>query len=152
MELNINCLIFQFIRFLESYQSNGINFWAISPQNEPATGLTPNWVLGTCGFSGAMMRDWIKKDLGPALEASGFGKDKVNLMIWDDQLLDIFPFVRTILNDPEAAKYVSGVAYHWYSKRFYELLDEIHENWPSKWLLSTEGSEGVYQPIRGIFK
>uniref|UniRef100_T1L1L4 Glucosylceramidase n=2 Tax=Tetranychus urticae TaxID=32264 RepID=T1L1L4_TETUR len=104
------------VKFLETYVQHGIHFWGVSPQNEPSTGLMPNWPLNTCGFSGHMMRDYIKKDLGPALKKAGFGKDKVKLMIWDDQLLDIMPFIRVILEDKEAAEYVSGVAYHWYSR------------------------------------
>jgi glucosylceramidase len=56
----------------------------------------------------------------------------------------------TILKDKEAAQYVSGIAFHWYSNsRTSEwpdiLLDNIHNKYPNHFLLSSEAChlEGV---------
>ncbi len=59
------------------------------------------------GLSPEVERDFIKKDLGPALAANGY-KD-IKLMMLDDQRLFLPVWVNTILSDPEAKKFVSGM-------------------------------------------
>ena len=58
------------------------------------------------GFTDETERDFIKKDLGPALHASGYGS--VKLMMLDDQRLFVPSWADTILSDPDARRYVSG--------------------------------------------
>ncbi len=58
------------------------------------------------GFLPETERDFIKKDLGPALVENGF-KD-VKLMMLDDQRLFLTVWANTILSDPDAKKYISG--------------------------------------------
>ena len=88
------------------------------------------------------MREWIKQDLGPALHDSGFTKDKLKMMIFDDTLPYMLPFVEKILSDKEAAKYVSGIAHHWYLKSDYETLNKVHDLYPEYFQLQTEACEG----------
>lgn len=64
------------------------------------------------GFSAEAERDFIKLDLGPTLTQEGY-KD-VKIMMLDDQRLFVGHWTKTILSDPDAAKYVSGIALHWY--------------------------------------
>lgn len=59
------------------------------------------------GFTAEVERDFIKKDLGPALVNNGF-KD-VKIMMLDDQRLFTTYWADTILSDPDAKKYVSGL-------------------------------------------
>ena len=56
-------------------------------------------------------RDFVKKHLGPALAKAGYGKDKLNLMLYDDGdvIRNIIPYVDTCLNDTDAAKYINGM-------------------------------------------
>lgn len=131
------------LRFFEAYKENGVEFWGLTPQNEPLTGLSPNYAWNTLGFSSAMMRDFIKKDLGPALKAAGYGPDVIKVMIYDHNNDEILNFVRGVLSDKEAASYVAGIAYHWYTLTdYHDELNKVHENWPDYFLISTEACEG----------
>ena len=58
------------------------------------------------GFTAELERDFIKKDLGPALVNNGF-KD-VKLMMLDDQRLFVTHWAKVILSDPDAKKYITG--------------------------------------------
>ena len=59
------------------------------------------------GFTAELERDFVKKDLGPALHNSGF--KNVSLMIIDDQRLFVSYWAQIILGDPDAKKYISGL-------------------------------------------
>ena len=52
-----------------------------------------------------------KNYLEPALTKAGFGKDKLNLMPFDEghPKVDIISYVDTMFNDKESAKYLSGL-------------------------------------------
>uniref|UniRef100_T1K1B4 Glucosylceramidase n=2 Tax=Tetranychus urticae TaxID=32264 RepID=T1K1B4_TETUR len=130
------------VKFLQAYEALGINFWGLTPENEPNVGLNPGWRWNALGFTGSMMRDFIKKDLGPALKAAGYDKEKLKMMIYDDNLSNLNYFINGIVNDPEAAQYVSGIAYHWYTRKYHEALSEAHYAHPEYFLLSTEACEG----------
>ncbi|KAM7285332.1 lysosomal acid glucosylceramidase-like [Ixodes scapularis] len=49
-----------------------------------------------------------------------------------------------VLGDPEAAKFVQGVAVHWYANDYMGpwVLDKTHNNFPDKFILATEACEG----------
>lgn len=38
------------LRFFEAYRDHGINFWAVTPQNEPTTGADLNYTWQTMFF------------------------------------------------------------------------------------------------------
>ena len=67
------------------------------------------------GYTPEMERDFIKKDLGPTL--AKFGYSDVKVMMLDDVRGMVESWVDTILDDHEAAKYVSGIAVHWYNEK-----------------------------------
>ena len=66
------------------------------------------------GFTAEMERDFIEEDLGPTL--AKFGYSNVKLMMLDDSRNFVKPWADTILGDHETAKYVSGIAVHWYNE------------------------------------
>ncbi|CAN7949891.1 unnamed protein product, partial [Ixodes pacificus] len=49
-----------------------------------------------------------------------------------------------VLGDADAAKYVQGVAVHWYADEFVGpwVLDKTHDNFPDKFILATEACRG----------
>ena len=97
-------------RFLNSYKSNGIEFWGMTVENEPKAGFNPNYLFNCLGFTAENERDFVKKDLGPALEQAGYGRDKLTLMIYDDGRNDqMIDWIDTCFNDTETAKYVHGI-------------------------------------------
>ncbi|CAL4258628.1 unnamed protein product, partial [Meganyctiphanes norvegica] len=78
-----------FVKFVEAYESNGAPIWGLTTQNEPLSGFDDNWGWNTCGWTAEDMRDWIKTNLGPTLEAAGLRRLK--LMV-DDFNRDTLPW------------------------------------------------------------
>lgn len=101
-----------FVKFLQAYKKHGIDIWGLTAQNEPSDGLITGFSFQCLGWTPELQRDFIAKDLGPALEQNGFGH--VKLMILDDQRIFLPYWPEVVLKDPNAAKYVSGIAIHWY--------------------------------------
>lgn len=102
-----------FVKFLQAYKSHGIDIWGLTAQNEPIDGMIPGFSFQCLGWTPELQRDFIAMDLGPALVANGFGN--VKLMILDDQRIFLPYWPEVVLSDPEAAKYISGIAVHWYT-------------------------------------
>ncbi|RNI26754.1 glycoside hydrolase family 30 protein [Rufibacter latericius] len=127
-----------YIKFINSYEQAGIPIWGLSVQNEPMA--TQTWE--SCIFTGEEERDFIKEYLGPTLHKSGM-KDK-KLIAWDHNRDLIYQRASTVLNDPEAAKYVWGIGYHWYetwtgSDMLFDNLRKVKETFPETNLIFTEG-------------
>ncbi|CAG2114061.1 unnamed protein product, partial [Medioppia subpectinata] len=131
------------VKFLDNYKAQGVPMWGITVENEPKAGNDPNYKFNCLGFTPELQRDFLKLDLGPILEASGYGLNTTELMIFDDQRSQIYNWAKTILTDKEAAKYVSGVAFHWYENTVDNIvnLDKAHGVDPSKFILNTEACE-----------
>ncbi|TMS38975.1 hypothetical protein L596_005585 [Steinernema carpocapsae] len=136
-----------FIRFLEEYHKEGIDFWGLTAQNEPSSGLDPFYAWQTMYFSAEMQREFIKNILGPLLKNSIHGKN-INLMILDDQRFLLPNWADVVLRDPEAAKYIAGVAVHWYEDFMTPAhnLEWTHQGHPDKFIFATEACNG-YLPL-----
>ncbi|CAL1536498.1 unnamed protein product [Lymnaea stagnalis] len=131
-----------FVKFLQEYEKNNISFWGLTAQNEPLDGLEVDFPFQAMGFTPELQRDFIKLDLGPALHDAGYGN--IKLMMLDDIRLFVITWVKTILSDSDASKYISGVAVHWYVDAALpsSILTDAHNAYPEKFLLSTEACEG----------
>jgi glucosylceramidase len=127
-----------YIKFIRAYEKEGVPIWGLTLQNEPLANQT--WE--SCYFSAEDERDYIKNYLGPTLKKQGMGDKK--LIAWDHNRDLIYQTASTILNDPEAAKYVWGIGYHWYetwtgSAMLFENVKKVNEAFPDKKLIFTEG-------------
>lgn len=133
-----------FVRFLQEYERNGIQFWGLTAENEPTAGFDPTYPFQSLGFTPALQRDFIKFDLGPALEKAGYGPDKVALMILDDMRTFLPLWAKMVLREKDAAKYIAGIAVHWYmdSVTDPDRLDETHDAFPDTFILATEACMG----------
>ncbi|HEY6158273.1 MAG TPA: glycoside hydrolase family 30 protein [Gemmatimonadales bacterium] len=128
-----------YTKFIKSYRQAGVPIWGITVQNEPMA--TQTWE--SCVYQATDERDFVKNYLGPALVEQGL-RD-VNLMVWDHNRDLIVQRAQTILDDPAAATYVWGVAFHWYEDwsggtQMYDNVALVHRLYPGKHLLFTEGT------------
>lgn len=124
-----------YTKFIKEYQKEGIDIWGITVQNEPAAVQ----VWDSCIYTAEEERDFIKNYLGPTMHNEGL--DKVNILIWDHNRDLIVERASVVLGDPEAAKYVWGTGFHWYVSEEFENVGKVHELFPDKHLLFTEGCQ-----------
>ncbi|CAG2172770.1 unnamed protein product, partial [Oppiella nova] len=142
------------VKFLDSYKASGVPIWGITIDNEPyAALLTSKFPWNSLSFTPEFQRDFIKKDLGPTLEAAGYGVNTTQLMICDDQRDWVHTWANTIYTDKDAAKYVSGLAFHWYINTDKNALnlDFVHNTDPSKFILATEACEDYTGKEQHVF-
>jgi glucosylceramidase len=135
--------LFKFRRFLDEYKKHNVSIWGLTVENEPGAGYVNNYAWNSLGFSPELERDFIKLDLGPALEKAGYGANHLNLMINDDHRPGVHHWAQVIFKDKDAAKYVAGTAFHWYQNNQQNIveLDKTHEEFPNYFLLNTEACE-----------
>jgi glucosylceramidase len=127
-----------YVKFINSYQKEGIPVWGLTLQNEPMA--TQKWE--SCIYTSEEERDFLKKYLGPTLKKAGLGDKKIT--VWDHNRDLISQRASTILDDAEASKYVWGIGFHWYEswsggEQMFENVGKVHEMYPDKNLLFTEG-------------
>ncbi|XP_028650908.1 lysosomal acid glucosylceramidase [Erpetoichthys calabaricus] len=140
-----------FVRFLDEYAKYNLTFWAVTAENEPTAGLMTNYSFQCLGFTPERQRDFIALDLGPALASSQH--HRVQLMILDDQRLLLPYWAKVVLSDLKAARYVHGIAVHWYFDSIAPArltLEPTHSIFPDYYLFSTEACTGSYFWEKGI--
>jgi glucosylceramidase len=136
-----------YVKFIKAYQQEGVPVWGLTVQNEPMA--AQRWE--SCKFTAQEEKDFVKKYLGPTLHKNGMGNKK--LIIWDHNRDLLYQRASTFLHDPEAAKYVWGIGFHWYetwSKAGpqFENVRLTHQAFPDKNLLFTEGCNESYDANR----
>ncbi|NP_001039886.1 glucosylceramidase [Bos indicus x Bos taurus] len=132
-----------FVKFLDAYAEHKLRFWAVTAENEPTAGLLTGYPFQCLGFTPEHQRDFIARDLGPIL-ANSTHRD-VRLLMLDDQRLLLPRWAQVVLADPEAAKYVHGIAVHWYLDFLAPAkatLGETHRLFPNTMLFASEACVG----------
>lgn len=128
-----------YTKFIKAYEKAGIPIWGITVQNEPMAKQTWESMI----YTAEEERDFLKNHLGPVMKKEGLGDKKI--IVWDHNRDLIVHRVNTIMADPEAAKYVWGVGFHWYEtwaggKPMYGNVAEVHNAYPNLNLLVTEAT------------
>ncbi len=131
-----------YVRFINAYAKEGIPIWGLTVQNEPMASQT--WE--SCIYTAQEERDFIKNFLGPTLQKSGLADIKI--IIHDHNRDLMFQRASTILDDPDAAKYVWGTGFHWYVRDCFENVARLKEAFPDKHLLFTEGCADSFDMSR----
>lgn len=124
-----------FVKFIEAYEAEGIPIWGVSVQNEPEA--TQRW--DSCLHTPEEERDFVRDFLGPALH--GAGRSDIRIVIWDHNRDRMVHRAATVLSDPQAASYVWGTGFHWYGADHFDHVQLVHDAWPDKHLLFTEGCQ-----------
>lgn len=127
-----------YIKFIQAYEKHGLPIWGITVQNEPMA--VQKWE--SCVYTAEEERDFIKNYIGPTLLKNRMADKK--LIAWDHNRDLVFQRSEVILNDPEAARYVWGIGYHWYETwtggpMQFDNVRKVHETFPGKNLIFTEG-------------
>ena len=121
-----------YVAFIKAYEKSGIPIWGLTVQNEPMA--VQKWE--SCFFTAEEERDFVRDHLGPTLARSGLGDRKI--IIWDHNRTLMYERARVVLDDPDAAKYVWGVGYHWYVNDSYDNVRLVGEAYPQAHLMLTE--------------
>ena len=125
-----------YVKFIQAYQKENIPVWGLTVQNEPMAKQT--WE--SCMYTAVEERDFIKNHLGPVLQKNNLSDKK--LIAWDHNRDLLYQRASTIFNDPDAAKYLWGIGFHWYEVwnggRQYENVKRVEEAFPGKNLMLTE--------------
>lgn len=124
-----------YTKFIKAFREEGVPVWGITVQNEPAAVQ----VWDSCIYSGEEERDFVRDHLGPTMHREGLAD--VNILIWDHNRDLIVERASAVLSDPEAAKYVWGTGFHWYVSEAFEEVGKVHDLFPDKHLLFTEGCQ-----------
>jgi glucosylceramidase len=124
-----------FVRFIQAYAEEGVPVWGVSVQNEPAA--RQRW--DSCLYSPEEERDFVRDHLGPALHAAGLSH--VRIVVWDHNRDAMVERASVIYGDAEAAKYIWGTGFHWYVEDHFDHVQLVHDAWPDKQLLFTEGCQ-----------
>ncbi len=127
-----------YVKYIKTLELQGIPVWGLSVQNEPMA----NQKWESCIYTATEERDFIKNFLGPTLRKNGMSNKK--LIAWDHNRDLVYQRASTLLNDPESAKYIWGIGFHWYetwtgSAMQFENLKRVKEAFPDKNLIFTEG-------------
>ena len=124
-----------FVRFIRAYADEGVPVWGVSVQNEPAA--HQRW--DSCLYSAEQERDFVRDHLGPTLARAGLGH--IRIIIWDHNRDEMVERAGVVYADPQAAQYVWGTGFHWYGQDHFEHVQQLHDAWPDKHLLFTEGCQ-----------
>jgi glucosylceramidase len=124
-----------FARYIREYEREGVPIWAVTVQNEPAA----KQVWDSCLYSAEEEKDFVRDHLGPTLERAGLGR--VKILIWDHNRDLLFDRVKPAFEDAAASRYIWGAAFHWYGPDCFENVQRVHDAWPDKKLLFTEGCQ-----------
>ena len=117
------------VKYIQEMEARGIPIDAITPQNEP---LNPK-NNPSMEMLPEEQRDFVKNYLGPAFSIANI---KTKIIVYDHNA-DRIDYPLTVLNDPEAKKYVSGSAFHLYGGEI-DSISKVKEAHPDKDIYFTE--------------
>ncbi|WP_438482319.1 glycoside hydrolase family 30 protein [Oleiharenicola lentus] len=123
-----------FVKFVQAMKAEEkISVWGLSVQNEPQA----HQVWESCLYTPEQERDFVKNHLGSALTHAGLSD--VKLMAHDHNRDILEKNADAVFGDAESAKYLWGAALHWYVSDDFAASSRVHEKFPDKKILFTEG-------------
>lgn len=127
-----------FSKYITAYKKQGIDFWGLTPQNEPQAEVP--WE--SCMYTAEYQAEFIGNFLGPVLKRD---HPDLVLMIYDHNRGSVRQWADTIYKHSTAAQYVDGMAFHWYDNErymdgveYHERLNDTHFIDPDRFMLATE--------------
>lgn len=143
------------IKFFLAYKEHGLDFWGATVQNEPFAAYLPIYFFNSLQMGSSEVIDFVGNHLGPKLEQNNFTRENFKLMVGDDSLGFVNSAVKTIMKDQKVQKYVSGLAFHWYTSGFlfpYSYLSSLVDSVKDKieFTLMSEACTGSMGRHRGV--
>lgn len=132
-----------FSLYIDAYQKQGIDIWGVTFENEPL-GNGNNWE--SMHYTPEEMVDFVQNHLGPQLQNDGH---QTKILGYDQNRDELKEWATVMYQDEESSKYFDGIAVHWYAstvKWFGEVLEEVHNMAPEKFLIETEGCVDAQPP------
>lgn len=118
-----------FVKYIEAMAEEGITIDAITVQNEPLhPGNNPSLLM-----EAEDQGEFVKEHLGPVFKENGIS---TKIILYDHNA-DRPDYPISILDDPEAAKYIDGSAFHLYGGTI-DALSQVHQAHPDKNIYFTE--------------
>jgi glucosylceramidase len=117
------------VKYIQEMKKNGITIDALTIQNEPLhPGNNPSLLMLP-----EQQKVFVRDNLGPAFKKGGI---TTKIIVYDHNA-DRPDYPITILNDPQAAQYIDGSAFHLYGGSI-DAVSEVHTAHPDKNLYFTE--------------
>ena len=114
-----------FSKFIKAYREQGIDIFAIMPQNE----FNSCQLFPACTWTATGLAKFIGSYLGPVMD-----KENVQIMFGTMERPNI-ALVDTIINDPLAGKYIKGIGFQWAGKK---AIADAHQKYPNMRLYQSE--------------
>lgn len=118
-------------RYVKEMKAKGFAIDAVTIQNEPAA--TQVW--DSCDYTAEEEAEMVKTLSDEFKEES----IDTNIIIWDHNRDLIFDRADAVLKDDDINPLVWGVGNHWYMSEDFEELSKVHNKYPDKHLIFTEG-------------
>lgn len=116
-----------FRKYVEAYREQGIDVFAIQPQNE----VFANQLFPSCLWDASVMREFLENHLIPELT-----KLKQPVELWLGTInSDRMDWVETVLESGLVSKRIEGIGVQW---RGLDMLDELQRGYPDLQLMQTE--------------
>lgn len=118
-----------FVRYVQDMKKEGIIIDAVTVQNEPLhPGNNPSILIPAPD-----MAAFVRDHLGPAFKRAGI---KTKIIIYDHNC-DRPDYPISILDDPEAKKFIDGSGFHLYGGKI-EAMTDVHNAHPDRNIYFTE--------------
>ena len=114
-----------FSKFIDAYRQEGIDIFAVMPQNE----FNSAQIFPSCCWTAKGLATFIGKYLGPVM------KEKNIEVMFGTMERPNTALVDTILQDPDCSHYITGVGFQWAGK---DALPGIYAKYPTMKLYETE--------------
>ena len=122
-------------KYIQEYEKQGIKISYMTIQNE--TRATQLWE--SCIFTPEEEIDFIKNALYPAFEKAGIS---TKILIYDHNKERLYSRTKKEISELDGSRYISGIAYHYYTGDHFEQLKMCSEDFPDKLFIHTEGCTG----------
>jgi glucosylceramidase len=120
-----------FSKYVQAYREEGINLYAIHPQNEPLYNDS-KYHYPQCAWNGTEIDTFLRDYLVPQLK-----KDHVDVQVWLGTMVskNMAAYTDPVLGDPATNPSIAGVGYQYNGQN---LFLATHQKYPDKKMLETE--------------